>query len=144
MKKIQQYLYGCLYFNTNVFSRQLSKIAEKEFSSINISAPHASLMLLVFDNPGISPKELSRYLQLSPSTITRFVDSLIKKKFLERKIHGKSVFIYSTPEGNAMKPKIAAAWIKLHEKYTRILGQNNTDTLTGHIFQANEKFQADN
>ncbi len=143
MKKIQQYLCGCLYFNANIFARQLSKIAEKEFSSLNISAPHASVMLLVYDNPGISPKELSSHLQLSPSTITRFVDVLVKKKLLKRKTHGKSSFIYTTPEGNAMKSSIADAWIKLYQEYTRILSPAHQNALSGSISQANEKLQAD-
>lgn len=75
------FLETCLFFNTNAFSRQLLKLAEVEFKPLKLSPAHASLLLLVFDAPGIGPKELSRLLCLTPSTITRFIDSLAKKNW---------------------------------------------------------------
>jgi DNA-binding MarR family transcriptional regulator len=109
----QNFLDTCLFFNTNAFSRQLLKLAEVEFKPLKLSPAHASLLLLIFDNPGINPKELSSLLQLTPSTITRFIDSLAKKKLVRRKAKGKSVFIFPTQKSMEMQASIALAYKNL-------------------------------
>ena len=139
MEKIQHYLTGCLYFNTSALSRHLTKIAQSSFKGIDVSPPHASLMLIVYDNPGINPKELSELLNLSPSTVTRFVDALVKKRYLFRKTHGKSSFIHPTEKGLELKKEIASAWKNLYQSYVKILGQNDSNALSYMIQQANEK-----
>ena len=93
MDTYDNFLESCLFFNTNALSRYLLKLAEKEFKYLNISPAHASLLLLVYNSPGISPKHLSQLLHLTPSTITRFIDSLEKKDFVIRKTKGKAAFI---------------------------------------------------
>ncbi|MCG8565604.1 MAG: MarR family transcriptional regulator, partial [Desulfobacterales bacterium] len=76
------FLSSCLFFNTNAFSRQLLKLAENAFRPLKLSPAHASLLLQVYEMPGISPKDLSQKLHLTPSTITRFIDALVKRKLL--------------------------------------------------------------
>lgn len=135
------FLNSCLFFNTNAFSRHLLKLAELEFSHLKISPAHASLLLLVFETPGISPKELSRLLQLNPSTVTRFVDALAKKKFVRRKNKGKVAFIFPTPRGLGIKADVAQAYKKLCLKYSEILGDESADMLSHRISQANDRIK---
>lgn len=111
------FLNTCLFFNTNAFSRHLLKLAELEFAALNLSPAHASLMLLVYETPGISPKQLSRLLQLNPSTVTRFVDALAKKKLVRRQSKGKVAFIFPTPRGLDIRGKVAQAYKNLYLKY---------------------------
>jgi DNA-binding MarR family transcriptional regulator len=47
-----------------------------------LSPSHAFLMMLATDYPGIGQKELSERLHLAPSTVTRFIDSLVHKGYL--------------------------------------------------------------
>lgn len=138
----QNFLENCLFFNTNAFSRHLLKLAEIEFKPLKISPAHASLLLLVYDTPGISPKELSRLLQLTPSTITRFIDSLVKKKMVLRRNEGKTVDIFSTPRGLDMKASIAQAYKKLYMRYTEILGIETAMLLSHGIAKSNEQIMA--
>lgn len=135
----ENFLESCLFFNTNALSRYLLKIAEKEFQYLNLSPAHASLMLLVFDSPGISPKQLSQNLHLTPSTITRFIDSLEKKKFVIRKTKGKSAYITPGKNGIKYKKSIAVAYKKLYLKYTKILGFDTANQLSFSILTANKK-----
>lgn len=139
MKTNDNFLESCLFFNTNALSRFLLKLAEKEFQHLSLSPAHASLMLLVFDMPGISPKELSRHLHLTPSTITRFVDALEKRKLLKRKTKGKSAFISPSEKGLELKRPIAVSYKKLYLKYVQILGSNAANDLSLNIFKANKK-----
>jgi len=135
----KNFLENCLFFNTNAFSRNLLKLAEAEFKPLKISPAHASLIMLVYDTPGISPKELSRLLQLTPSTITRFVDSLVKTKMVLRKNKGKAAFIFPTPKSLDMKASIALAYKRLFLNYTKILGTDTAMLLSHGIAKANEQ-----
>jgi len=133
------FLETCLFFNTNAFSRQLLKLAEAEFKPLKLSPAHASLLLLVFETPGIGPKELSCLLCLTPSTITRFIDSLAKKKLVARKAKGKSVLIFPTKKSLDMQAAIAMAYKKLYLRYSQILGATSAMDLSHQISKANGK-----
>jgi len=139
MKSEENFLESCLFFNTNALSRYLLKLAEKEFKNLNLSPAHASLLLMVYDSPGISPKRLSQLLHLTPSTITRFIDSLEKKDFVTRRTKGKAAFISPGKKGVEQKKSIAAAYKKLYLKYTKILGSDTANQLSFSIFKANGK-----
>lgn len=138
-KPEDNFLDACLFFNCNTFSRQLVKLAENEFRTLNLSPAHATLLLLVFDCPGITPKALSEYLQLNPSTITRFIDALVKKKFVIKKSRGKSVSIQPAPKGLAMRGQVAQAYKNLVFKYSQILGQDVAAMLSLEMRTANKK-----
>jgi len=142
MESDKNFLESCLFFNTNALSRYLLKLAEKEFKYLNVSPAHASMMLLVYDSPGISPKQLSQYLHLTPSTITRFIDSLEKKEFVIRETKGKAAFISPGEEGLRQKKAIAVAYKKLYLKYTKILGDDTANQLSFSIFKASKKLDS--
>ncbi|MCG8689475.1 MAG: MarR family transcriptional regulator [Desulfobacterales bacterium] len=137
----ENFLETCLFFNTNAFSRHLLKLAEIEFKPLKISPAHASLLLLVYDSPGISPKELSRLLQLNPSTVTRFIDALAKKKLVRRQNEGKVAFIHPTPRGLSIQGEVAMAYKRLYLKYSEVLGRDAAIMLSHHIGNANERIK---
>ena len=137
----KNFLSTCLFFNTNSFSRHLLKLAEQEFKPLEISPAHASLLLLVFETPGISPKDLSRLLQLNPSTITRFIDSLVKKNLVFRENKGKAAYISPTPKSLGMRTDIAQSYKKLYLSYSRILGPDTAIILSHKIAKANDQIK---
>jgi DNA-binding MarR family transcriptional regulator len=139
MDQKEHFLESCLFFNTNTLSRYLLKIAEKQFKPLKLSPAHASLLLLVYDNPDISSKDLAAMMHLTPSTITRFVDVLVKKKLVRRKLKGKTTTISATEKGAEIKKQVAVAYKKLYLKYTAILGEETANTLSFSICQAYRK-----
>jgi DNA-binding MarR family transcriptional regulator len=139
IKMNKNFLTGCLFFNTNTLSRYLLKLAEKEFKQLHLSPAHASLLLVLYDTPGISSKQLSQQLHLTPSTITRFVDVLEKKGLVLRKTKGKSAFISPSEKGLALKAEVALAYKELVLKYTQILGSKTAHQLSFNISKANQK-----
>lgn len=137
MDNKENFLSGCLFFNVNALSRHLLKLAQKEFNSLNISPAHASLLLLVYDTPGISPKQLSEQLNLTPSTITRFIDALVKKGLLIRKNKGKLAFISASSKGTAIKPEVARSYQRIYQEYTRLLGKETAHNLSYTLMEIN-------
>ncbi len=75
----------CLYFNTNSLARTVSRIWTKAYRQFDLSPPHAFLLRAVLSKPGLLPCDLAGELNLSRSTITRFLDSLEKRDLLVRK-----------------------------------------------------------
>ena len=141
MDKEKLLLHHCLYFTANALSRVVARMAEEEFKTTGLSPSHAFLMMLVNDNPGIGQKELGEQLHLAPSTVTRFIDSLVYRGYLIRKSQGKVSNIHSTNKGKQLKKPIDAAWKNLYHRYSKILGTKEGDRLTRLIDEAGQKLE---
>ncbi|MDT8378891.1 MAG: MarR family transcriptional regulator [Desulfotignum sp.] len=139
MTESHHFLEACLFYNVNAFSRQLLKLAEVEFAPLKLSPAHASLMLILYDNPGINPKKLGELLQLTPSTITRFIDALAGKKLVRRKNRGKTIAIFPTEKGLEAKSAIAEAYKAFYLAYTRMLGSEYAHRLALQIHESGQR-----
>jgi DNA-binding MarR family transcriptional regulator len=93
-------------------------------------------MMLATDHPGIGQKDLSEQLHLAPSTVTRFVDTLVHRGYLTRQSEGKTTCVFPTEAGQALQAPIAQAWKSLHERYAKVLGRQEGDALTAAIDRA--------
>lgn len=141
MKKTEELFHNCLYFTANSLARNITKIADECFKTTGLSPSHAFLMMLVNDYPGIGPKQLGDHLNLAPSTVTRFVDTLIFKGFLVKKSQGKNTLIDITEQGKELLGPIAAAWKKLYHRYSDLLGEENGKKLTHQVDAVSKKLK---
>lgn len=126
MKPITEVLNCCLYFTANTLGRIMTTMAEEEFKRTELSPNYAFIILLVGERPGVTQKEIGEYLQLTPSTITRFVDKLETKGLVRRAVQGKSALLYPTEAGQELAPELAVTWKRLYHRYSRVLGYNNS------------------
>ena len=126
----------CLYFTANSFARIMTTLAEDEFKKTGLSPNYAFLVMLVCETPGITQKEISEYLQLTPSTITRFVDKLETKGLVKRTIEGKAVLLEPTAAGREALVEIQASWERLYHRYSKVLGYEKGRALTSLVGNA--------
>lgn len=138
---IDDFFNNCLYFTVNKLSRAITKMAEDSFVKTGLSPTHAFLMMLVIEKPGISQSELAEALHLKPSTITRFVDKLVEKGFIERKTEGKRSLNYPTEKGNEILKDIKEGWKILFRSYSDILGEEEGKALNKLINEAGKKLE---
>ncbi len=142
MTKSKSILHNCLYFTANALARVITRMADEEFRRTGLSPSHAFLMMLVNDHPGIGQTELCQQLHLAPSTVTRFIDTLVYKGYLTRQSEGKASRIYATTEGQNLRQPIAKAWESLHRRYAKVLGLRQGDELTAMIDAASNKLNS--
>ena len=127
---------GCLYYSTNAFARAMTRMAEEEFASTGLTPSYAFVLMTVNSQPGIQPKELSQHMKLTPSTVTRLVEKLEARGFLERQIRGRSTEINPTAKGLELNDKIKKAWRNLYNRYSNQIGENEGKELTQKINNA--------
>ena len=112
----------CLYFNCNALARTISRIWTEAYRQFDLSPPHAFLLRVVLAKPGLLPRELAEELNLSRSTITRFLDSLEQRDLLIRKPtekDGRELQVYPTKAAKAIHQKLDSTG----ENLTRLMGK---------------------
>ncbi|MBN1883326.1 MAG: MarR family transcriptional regulator [Deltaproteobacteria bacterium] len=136
---IQHLLNSCLYFTSSTLFRIITRMAEEEFGVVGLSPSHSFLLLVANEHPGISQKQAAHILNLSPSTVSRFVDTLVSREFMEKREQGRLVLLFPTKRGGILCADIRRAWASLYKRYTDILGVEIGNDLTRMIDGANKK-----
>lgn len=123
----------CLYYAANAFARQMTKMADDAFLPTGLSASYAVLMMTVNNHPGICPRDISQRMQLTPSTITRLIEKMEYRGYLERRSTGKFTEVYPTDAGQALVPVIQSAWKNLQAHYEGLLGPKEAHALVQRL-----------
>ena len=134
----------CLYFNLNTLTREVNRLWDDAFSKIGLSPSHAYLMRAVFNAPGITQKNLADELKLSPSTVTRFIDTLAARGLLERTHHGddgRESAIYPAKEGNKIKNELENVAKDLARQVRAIINEVDVDELVVRLREAKAALQ---
>ena len=112
-------------------------MSEEVFMPTGLAPSYAFLMMVVVEKGSISIGELANTLNLAPSTLTRFVDALIAKEYLERKQEGRNMVVTPTQMGKELLPSIQKAWKSLYKRYSEVLGEAFAKQLTADLVKAN-------
>jgi MarR family transcriptional regulator, organic hydroperoxide resistance regulator len=129
----------CLFFTANSLARVIGRMGEEEFTRVGMTPSYAFLLTLAIKSPGVSQKALSAQLNIAPSTVSRFVDTLIKRRLLTKEVVGRSTYIFPTEAGKELKPLIDKCWLALYERYCKILGVKESEKLTKMTAEACRK-----
>jgi DNA-binding MarR family transcriptional regulator len=115
----------------NSFSREVSRFFDDYFKEYQLATPYVELILLVYQNEKISQKKLGEEMNLAPSTITRFVDKLVKRGLFKKSKNGRLARISLSADGKKLVPYLSKGYEealadlqkKLGEKYVHTTGQ---------------------
>jgi DNA-binding MarR family transcriptional regulator len=141
MEKCDSKYCGCLYYSTNALARLMTKLADEEFAITGLSTSYAFLLMTVNSKPGIQPKEISKHMQLTPSTITRLIEKMEQKKLLERKSTGRTTEVYPTEKSKKLDKIIKEAWRNLYKRYSDLIGEEVAKQLTVNIYDTVKKIE---
>ncbi len=130
------YIQSCLFFTSQALCRTMNRLAEEEFAPTGLAPSQTYLLMIVIDHPGITLKELGLHMQLAPSTITRSIDNLVRRKLVTKEADGKLVKVTATKAGQQMAPVIDKVWAQLSQRYSDALGKDVGDDLAVRLDQA--------
>ena len=131
----------CLYYSSNALARVITKMAEEEFAVTGLAPSYAFLIMSINEEPGICPKELSEIMQLSPSTITRFLEKLEHRGLIKKKSEGKYTKVYPTDCGIELNERIKEAWMSLYNRTTKSAGKEEVEKLAIDIYNMKNKLK---
>lgn len=126
----------CLYFNSNALARTVTRIWTDKYRQFDLSPPHAFLLRVVLAKSGMLPRELAEELNLTRSTITRFLDSLETRGFLIRKAtenDGREVQVYPTAKAKKIQTELNEAGQELTQLMGKIVGKNELSEIVSNI-----------
>lgn len=122
----------CIYFNLSALTRKITKIWQTEFDRLNLSASQGYLLFAIVEQPKATQKDLSEMMELDASTITRFMDVLERRGFLEKTSRGKGASFAVTAEGKKAYRTIKKSMDSLYHSMQEHLGsQTFTDFVAG-------------
>ena len=131
----------CLYFNLNELTRKINRVWENAFDEFGLSPAHAYLLRLVLENPGISQKEISSELKLEKSTVSRFIDALVKQNLLVRNKSGRDSTILPTNDAKKMEVQLNNKGDELYTRMGTLLGDDNLERLVRVLRHTSQKLE---
>ena len=133
MKSSESKYAQCLYFSTNALARKVEKLAIESWKPAGLPPSHAYLLLLVLEEPGQQPGNISKHLQLTPSTVTRLLEKLEEKKLVIRTTEGKTTNVYPTPKAKQLKPTITNCLENFYGVCRKLMGKEESRDILDKI-----------
>ncbi len=116
-----------MFFSTSKLSRAFGKAADQAFEKIGLSSSHAFILYLINENGCIQQKEIGEILHLTPSTISKLLEKLETRKYIEKQSQGKNVYIKETSLGLSLQKQILLSWKDLHIGYEENLSDDEIE-----------------
>jgi DNA-binding MarR family transcriptional regulator len=129
MKSSESKYSQCLYFTANALARKVEKLAIESWKPAGLPPSHAYLLLMVLEEPGQQPGNISQHLQLTPSTVTRLLEKLEEKKLVVRATEGKITNVYPTPKAKQLLPKLTGCIEHFYRACGRLMGKEESSTM---------------
>ena len=126
MKSSESKYSQCLYFTANALARKIEKLAIESWKPAGLPPSHAYLLLMVLEEPGQQPGNISQHLQLTPSTVTRLIEKLEEKKLIIRTTEGKITNVYPTPKAKQLLPKLTDCIQHFYQACSRLMGKEES------------------
>ena len=131
----------CLYFNLNALTRTVNQRWEQAYQTIGLSPAHAYLLRLALSSPGITQKQLAAELRLAPSTITRFIDALVKRGLLQRQSRdgdAREWAIQPSDAARSLHSELERIGQELFQSMRSTLGEAHCSDLVGDLRQTHD------
>jgi DNA-binding MarR family transcriptional regulator len=98
-------------------------------------------LLFLNKENGKVQKDIAELLCITPPTLTRLIEKLTYKGYVQIISEGRTKRIYLTDKGRNLLPDIQEAWNDLHIRYKALLGDDYADNLASIINLNAEKLR---
>ena len=128
----------CIYFNSNKLVRKINRIWENAYAEVGLSPAHAYLLRAVLKQPDCRLGELAEELSIAASTVTRFVEVLCAKGYLDKYKgkDGREYLVKPTAKALEINDRLEAIGDSLSRKMSRELGSATLADLVANVRDA--------
>lgn len=95
-----------MHLASNSFSREISRHFDSYFDEYDLATSYVELLLILYEKDELSQNDLADEMKLAPSTITRFVNKLVKKGLVQKRKVGRTAVITLSKKGGDQLPAL--------------------------------------
>ena len=117
-----------MHLAANSFSREISSHFDSYFEEFDLATSYVELLLILLEKKELTQNDFAEEMNLAPSTITRFVNKLVKKGLLKKEKSGRTAIIKLSNKGEALASKLETAYEKAVQDLESILGERYVHT----------------
>ena len=107
---------------SNLFSREITRHFDSYFEEYNLATSYVELLLILYEQDELSQNDLADEMNLAPSTITRFVNKLVKMGLVQKKKVGRTAAISLSKKGQDQLPVLKRNFDNAVNDLQEILG----------------------
>lgn len=112
----------------NSFSREITRHFDSYFEEFDIATSYAELLLILHKEGQLPQNRLAEEMKLAPSTITRFVNKLVKMGLLNKSKSGRTSVIILSKKGKELVPLLRKSFDRAVRELEEILGYKYVHT----------------
>jgi DNA-binding MarR family transcriptional regulator len=133
----------CLVVRVRAINRVVTRLYDNILRGHGLRASQMSLLVAIVGYGPVQPSQLAQVLELEKSTLSRDVDRMIERGWIQTLPHedGRSHFLQATPAGKALLEQVSAAWEEGQKRARQQLGVEGVEalmTLAAPFFQIPE------
>lgn len=113
---------------SNSFSREITRHFDSYFEEYNLATSYVELILILCEQGELSQNDLADQMKLAPSTITRFVNKLVKKELVQKNKVGRTAIITLSRNGRVLAPTLKSDFERAVNDLEAILGEKYVHT----------------
>jgi MarR family transcriptional regulator for hemolysin len=99
----------CIYFLTTRLSRELKKVFDRKLERLGLTSAMWCVLMVIVENKEINQKEISEYLSIETPTVTKILDNLAKRDYIQRlpdESDRRAFKVVLTQKGNEVKEEL--------------------------------------
>jgi len=117
-----------MHLNVNKFSRAVSKHFDSYFKPFKLATSYVELLMVIEEVGEVSQKVIAEELDLAPSTITRFINKLDIRGFINKTRSGKTMVISIHPSKSEQVRELKEIYNSAEKDLQNILSEKYTQT----------------
>ena len=130
-----------MHSEANTFSRFVSKHFDSYFKEFGLATSYVEVLIFIKNEGPILQKEIADYLNLDPSTITRFLKKLQKGEWiLKEKVDGRTKIVLNSVK-NREVTTLQGLYLEAEEALSEILGEKYVETTVKLLHHGNNMFE---
>lgn len=134
----------CLYFNVVKLSRTVNSLWESAYLPFGLSPSQAYLLQFILKEPGDTPKNLAKKMDLTLSTVSRLVDGLATRRLIEKKKHNqdkRESNVYPTQNAKKIEKDLTRTTAALRKKVERLIGDKKLSSVVPVLSDLNSRIK---